>query len=73
MVLHPEVQARARRDLDRLLQGRLPDFSDERSLPYITAIVKEVLRWNPAVPMGMCYLLFAIRHIYLKAAVSIPS
>ncbi|KAG7094933.1 hypothetical protein E1B28_005736 [Marasmius oreades] len=52
MVLHPHVQARAQKELDSLLQGRLPDFSDDVSLPYITAIVKEVLRWNPAVPMA---------------------
>uniref|UniRef100_A0A0W0FRE5 Putative cytochrome P450 n=1 Tax=Moniliophthora roreri TaxID=221103 RepID=A0A0W0FRE5_MONRR len=52
MVLYPEVQIRARKELDNLLHGRLPEFSDERSLPYISAIVKEVLRWHPAVPMA---------------------
>ncbi|KAL0579349.1 hypothetical protein V5O48_002682 [Marasmius crinis-equi] len=52
MVLYPEVQARAQKELDTLLGGRLPDFPDENSLPYVTAIVKEVLRWNPAVPMA---------------------
>ena len=52
MVLYPQVQARAQKELDSYLQGRLPDFPDEHSLPYITAIVKEVLRWNPAAPMG---------------------
>ncbi|KAF9261712.1 cytochrome P450 [Marasmius fiardii PR-910] len=52
MVLYPQVQARAQKELDSLLHGRLPDISDESSLPYITAIVKEVLRWNPAVPMA---------------------
>ena len=31
---------------------RLPSFSDRSSLPYIEAIVLEILRWNPAVPLG---------------------
>lgn len=46
MVLHPEVQQRAREELDRVVgRGRLPDFTDRDSLPYITAITKEVLRY----------------------------
>ncbi|KAJ8081845.1 hypothetical protein PM082_007691 [Marasmius tenuissimus] len=52
MVLYPQVQAHAQKELDSLLDGRLPDFPDENSLPYITAVVKEVLRWNPAAPMA---------------------
>lgn len=53
MVLHPEVLKRAREDLDRVVgQDRLPDFNDEESLPYVSAIVKEVLRWNPVTPLG---------------------
>ena len=46
MVLHPEVQQRAREELDRVVgRDRLPDFTDRDSLPYITAITKEVLRY----------------------------
>ncbi|KAM5544328.1 hypothetical protein V8D89_001988 [Ganoderma adspersum] len=32
---------------------RLPDLSDRPSLSYITAIVKELLRWQPALPVGV--------------------
>ncbi|KAJ3553128.1 hypothetical protein NM688_g3784 [Phlebia brevispora] len=45
MLFHPEVQKRAQAELDRVVgQDRLPTFDDEQSLPYISAIVKEVLR-----------------------------
>ena len=33
-------------------QGRLPDFSDRKHLPYVEALLKEILRWNPAAPLG---------------------
>lgn len=55
MVLYPEIQVKAQREIDRVLNnGRLPTFSDQASLPYIDAIVKESLRWNPVVPLGEC-------------------
>lgn len=45
MVMHPEVQRTAHEELDRIVgQDRLPEFADRDSLPYISAIVKEVLR-----------------------------
>ena len=53
MVLYPDVQEEARKELDQVLgPHRLPDFSDQPSLPYIEAIVRETLRWNPVVPLG---------------------
>ena len=53
MVLNPDVQRKAQRELDQVVgPHRLPDFSDQPSLPYVDAIVKETLRWNPVVPRG---------------------
>ncbi|OCH95269.1 cytochrome P450 [Obba rivulosa] len=53
MVLHPEVQVRAQKEMDAVVgTGRLPNFSDQRSLPYITAILKECLRWNPGLALN---------------------
>ena len=55
MTLHPEIQERAQAELDSVLgttwQG-LPTFSDRSRLPFVEAIVLEILRWNPAVPIG---------------------
>ncbi|EIN09035.1 cytochrome P450 [Punctularia strigosozonata HHB-11173 SS5] len=58
MVLFPAVQIRAQREIDALLDAdaepaRLPALADRGSLPYVDAIVKEVYRWNPAVPLGL--------------------
>ncbi|KAJ3886163.1 cytochrome P450 [Lentinula edodes] len=56
MVIYPEVQDKAQQELDTVVgSGRLPDFSDRGSLPYIDAIVKEVLRWSPVAPLGQLY------------------
>lgn len=36
---------------------RLPTFNDRQSLPYITAVVKEALRWRPFLQMGVPHML----------------
>jgi len=54
MTIYPDVQRKAQAELDAVLGprcDRLPDFSDRPNLPYIEALVKEVFRWHPAVPM----------------------
>lgn len=56
MTLNPYVQSRAQAELDAFLGSeptRLPAASDREDLPYINALVKEVWRWNPSVPLGM--------------------
>jgi len=45
MLCFPDPQLKAQEELDRVLGGRLPDFNDESELPYISALVREVLRW----------------------------
>ena len=53
MVLHPEVQRKAQAEVDRVIGGdRLPTLADQPNLPYVDALVQEVLRWNPAGPLG---------------------
>ena len=45
MLLHPGVQRAAQDELDRVVgRQRLPDLTDRDSLPYVTAILKEVWR-----------------------------
>lgn len=53
MVMYPEVVKRAQEELDRVVGSeQLPEFSDQESLPYISAIVHEISRWNPVGPGG---------------------
>jgi len=59
MVLYPEIQIKAQKELDGVLRGpgQLPDHSDKADLPYVSAIVMEVLRWNPVAPLGVPHYL----------------
>jgi len=52
MIAFPEVQRRAQAELDSVV-GRdcLPTFDDAPRLPYVCAIVREILRWRPALPL----------------------
>ncbi|KIK97014.1 hypothetical protein PAXRUDRAFT_10437 [Paxillus rubicundulus Ve08.2h10] len=53
MLLYPEVQAKAQAEIDSIIgSGRLPHFDDRQSLPYVDAILRELIRWNPVVPLG---------------------
>lgn len=57
MVLWPEYQHKAQVELDAVLGDRLPDFSDEASLPYVEAIVRETYRYYPVAPLGLPHAL----------------
>ena len=51
---YPEVLKRAQAQIDGVVKpGHLPDLDDEPSLPYITAIAKEALRWRDVAPIGV--------------------
>ncbi|KAF9449842.1 cytochrome P450 [Macrolepiota fuliginosa MF-IS2] len=56
MGMYPDVQQKAQQELDAVLSGRLPDFSDKPSLPYIRAIVKELLRWHLVTPLALPHM-----------------
>ena len=54
MIAHPEVQKRAQDELDTVVgRSRTPRFSDATGLPYIQAIVQEVLRWRPVLALAL--------------------
>ncbi|PSR79232.1 hypothetical protein PHLCEN_2v7090 [Hermanssonia centrifuga] len=46
---YPDIQARAQAELDRVVgRDRLPTFEDEKSLPYVRAIIKWTMHYDPA-------------------------
>ena len=54
MTMYPEVQRKAQAEIDHVIgKTRLPVHSDEPSLPYLQAVLKEVLRWHPVAPLGV--------------------
>ncbi|KAJ7626977.1 cytochrome P450 [Roridomyces roridus] len=54
MVRSPEVQRRGQAEIDALLHGaRLPRVADRNQLPYVSAMVTELLRWHSVAPLGV--------------------
>ena len=54
MAMYPNAQKKAQEELDRVVgKDRLPDFQDQDSLPYINALIMELLRWHPVAPVGV--------------------
>ncbi|KAF8868368.1 cytochrome P450 [Infundibulicybe gibba] len=53
MTLHPDIQRQGQAELDRAIGDRLPTFEDQELLPYVSAIIKETLRWAPVAPLGL--------------------
>ncbi|KAJ4479616.1 cytochrome P450 [Lentinula edodes] len=54
MILYPETQRLAQEELDRVVGPyRLPTFDDFDHLPFIQAMVKEIMRWRGVGPLGI--------------------
>ncbi|PPQ77485.1 LOW QUALITY PROTEIN: hypothetical protein CVT25_011355 [Psilocybe cyanescens] len=63
MVLNPDIQRKAQAELDRVVGSkRLPTLADRKSLPYVEAIYREVLRFKPPIPIGVPHSLITDDH-----------
>lgn len=71
MTLYPEIQKKAQAEIDAVIGSeRLPRLSDRGSLPYVEAIVLELLRWQPVTPLGKSPLLYcSVRRLIGSAGV----
>ena len=50
---NPEVQRTAQRELDTVIgPDRLPHIEHRPSLPYVNALMKELMRWYNPAPLG---------------------
>lgn len=57
MALYPQVQERAFDELDKVLGAdQLPTMSDKHRLPYLAAVIKETMRWNPVLPFSAWFI-----------------
>ncbi|KAF9058453.1 cytochrome P450 [Rhodocollybia butyracea] len=54
MAQNISVQEKAQKELDQVIgSDRLPTIEDRERLPYVEVVIKEVLRWRPALPLGI--------------------
>ncbi|KAG1894478.1 cytochrome P450 [Suillus fuscotomentosus] len=54
IALYPDIQTKIRMELDRVVGHRqLPTLDDRSRLPYVNAAIKEMMRWNPVVPLSL--------------------
>ncbi|KIW93064.1 uncharacterized protein Z519_06914 [Cladophialophora bantiana CBS 173.52] len=54
MTLNPHIMRKAQEEVDRVVgEDRLPTWEDEQNLPYLRAMIKELLRTRPPNKFGM--------------------
>ncbi|KAJ7598124.1 cytochrome P450 [Mycena floridula] len=54
MTLYPDVQAKVQAEMDAVIgRDRLPTFEDRENLPYLEALIKEILRYHNPAPSGV--------------------
>jgi cytochrome P450 len=47
MTYYPDIQVKARAEIESVIGfGRLPEFSDESNLPYVSRVVQEAFRYD---------------------------
>jgi cytochrome P450 len=61
------VQKKAQQEIDSVIdETRSPLWSDYDKLPYVSMIIKEVMRWRPVTPMAFPHCTSAGEYILLK-------
>ncbi|KAG9315905.1 cytochrome P450 [Chiua virens] len=54
MIVFPAAQKKAQAQIDAVVgKGRLPRFEDRPLLPYVDALIREVLRYRPIAPLSV--------------------
>jgi cytochrome P450 len=54
MTVYPEIQAKAQEEIDNIIGStRLPTIEDRANLPYVDAVISEVLRFASVLPQGL--------------------
>lgn len=68
MIQYPAVLRKGRAEIDALTGGRrLPTPDDRPFLPYVEAVMREVLRWSAPVPLGRLFA--ALMRAYVLSAI----
>lgn len=56
LIAFPDAVTKVQEELDRVVGDRMPTFEDSPNLPYIRAMVKEVLRWRSVMNNGITHV-----------------
>jgi len=57
MVNYPETQRKVQAELDEVVgPNRLPTFKDRPNLPYLNAVILELMRWKHFAPFGLPHM-----------------
>lgn len=73
MSFSPEAQSKAQAEIDQVVgEDRLVMLADRPGLPYVSALIQEVMRWNVVGPLGtrICILppFLAIHDVFRTAS-----
>lgn len=53
MMMYPDAQSKAQAEIDRVVgRDRLPTLDDRSMLPYTEALILELMRWAPPIPIS---------------------
>jgi cytochrome P450 len=50
---NPQIQKKVHDELDQVLHGKPAVYSDKEKLPYLSATLKETMRWRTVVPLSL--------------------
>ena len=68
MLLYPGVQEQAQKEIYSVVEhDRLPDFNDRSKLPYVSAVMKETLRWHSPAPQGGTFCVLTILDAFFSS------
>lgn len=63
----PSVQQRAQAEISRIIGNeRLPNWGDQDNLPYVRALIQEILRWATVAPLGTVILIHIFNICFSK-------
>ncbi|XP_063824528.1 probable cytochrome P450 304a1 [Ostrinia nubilalis] len=56
LLLQPEIQDHIHEEIDRVVgRGRLPNLDDRKDMPYTEACIRETMRLDTLVPLGVAH------------------
>ena len=65
MACYPDVQRRAQAEIDSVVgRGRLPTFGDRPQLLYVEALLRELFRWRPVLPLAIPRRSSQVRYLW---------